>query len=87
MQLLKFSVWASTVLLTMSVVGSSQLAAAQHDTSSVSPRNFWASLTLNERKLPRDILAQHYLAEGKPVPASWEQAAQTRSQSRTLLTV
>jgi len=82
MQLLKFSVWALTVLLTMSVVGSSQLVAAQNDTSSVSPRDFWASLTLSERKLPRDILAQHYLAEGKPVPASWEQAARTRSEDR-----
>jgi hypothetical protein len=64
----------------------SQLAAAQNDTSTVSPREFWASLTINERKVPRDILAQHYLAEGKPVPASWEQAAQTRSQGRSTAT-
>jgi hypothetical protein len=87
MQLLKFSVWASTVLLTMLVVGSSQLAVAQNDTSSISPRDFWASLTLSERKLPRDILAQHYLAEGKPVPASWEQAARARSEDRVNATL
>ena len=86
MRLLNFSVWASTVLLTMSVVGWSQLAVAQNDTSNVSPRDFWSSLTLSERKIPRDILVQQYLAEGKLVPASWEQAAQKRSQGRSTAT-
>ena len=86
MRLLKLSGWASTVLLIMSVVGWSQLAVTQNDTSNVSPRDFWASLTLSERKIPRDILVQQYLAEGKPVPASWEQAAQKRSQSRVTAT-
>ena len=83
MRLLKFSIWLLTALLTLSVMGWGPLATAQNDTPAMSSREFRASLTPSERKLPRDILAQQRLAEGKFVPASWEQAAQTRSQGRS----
>lgn len=57
-------------------------AGAQSD-SAVNPRAFWNSLTLAERKLPRDILVAQRLAAGKSVPSGWEQSAQARSKSRT----
>ena len=82
MKLSTFSIRVLTALLTLSTMGWGPLAAAQSDSSAMSSREFRASLTPNERKLPRDILAQQRLAEGKFVPASWAQAAQTRSQGR-----
>ncbi|MBT6038761.1 MAG: hypothetical protein HOH17_05800, partial [Halieaceae bacterium] len=83
MKLSKFSIRVLTALLTLSTMGWGPLTAAQNDNPAMSSREFRASLTPNERKLPRDVLAQQRLAEGKFVPASWEQAAQTRSQGRS----
>ena len=83
MRLLNFSIWLLMALLTLSVMGWGPLATAQNDTPAMSSREFRASLMPSERKLPRDILAQQRLAEGKFLPASWEQAAQTRSQGRS----
>ena len=83
MKLSRFSIRVLTALLTLSTMGWGPLTAAQNDNPAMSSREFRASLTPNERKLPRDVLAQQRLAEGKFVPASWEQAAQTRSQGRS----
>ena len=83
MKLSRFSIRVLTALLTLSTMGWGPLAAAQNESPAMSSREFRASLTPNERKLPRDILAQQRLAEGKFVPASWEQAVQMRSQGRS----
>ena len=61
MKLSKFSIRVLTALLTLSVMGWGPLATAQNDSPAMSSREFRASLTPNERKLPRDVLAQQRL--------------------------
>ena len=46
-------------------------AGAQDDSSAVSPRAFWNSLTPAERN-PKDVLIQQRLADGKTVPPGYD---------------
>ena len=51
------------------------------ESESAHPRAIWQSLSPAERKLPRDILVQQLLEQGKAVPPGWQRFAQARSKT------
>ena len=51
------------------------------ESESAHPRAIWQSLSPAERKLPRDILVQQLLEQGKAVPPGWQKSAQARSKT------
>ena len=67
--------------LTVGLVFNDFSASPALAADSAHPRAVWQSLTPAERKLPRDILVQQLLAQGKPVPPGWQRAAKSRSKS------
>ena len=73
------SMLAATLLLPLVL----SVPANAQEASATSAREFWASLTPAERKLPRDILAQQRIAAGKTVPLGWERSAQAKSKNRS----
>ena len=73
------SMLAATLLLPLVL----SVPANAQEASATSAREFWASLTPAERKLPRDILAQQRIAAGKTVPPGWERSAQAKSKNRS----